>query len=55
MTIAVLNYNTGDVDIIENCPNLRTTEEVENYLVEVLEYNSDEIYFMFSPNNLRRL
>lgn len=50
MTIAVLNYNTGDVDIIENCPNLRTTEEVENYLVEVLEYNSDEIYFMFSPD-----
>lgn len=49
MTIAVLNYNTGDVDIIENCPNLRTNEEVENYLVEVLEYNSDEIHFMFSP------
>lgn len=50
MTIAVLNYNTGDVDIIENCPNLRTTEEVENYLVEVLEYNSDEIHFMFSQD-----
>lgn len=50
MTIAVLNYNTGDVDIIENCPNLRTNEEVENYLVEVLEYNSDEIHFMFSPD-----
>lgn len=49
MTIAVLYYNTGDVDIIENCPNLRTNEEVENYLVEVLEYNSDEIHFMFSP------
>ena len=50
MTIAVLNYNTGDVDIIENCPNLRTNEEVENYLVEVLEYNSDEIHFIFSPD-----
>lgn len=48
MTIAVLNYNTGDVDIIENCPNLRTNEEVENYLVEVLEYNTDEIHYMFS-------
>lgn len=50
MTISVLNYNTGDMDIIANCPNLRTTKEVENYLVEVLKYNSDEIHFMFSPD-----
>lgn len=48
MTIAVLNYNNGEVDIIGNCPNLKTTEEVENYLSEVLEYNIDEISYMFS-------
>lgn len=48
MTIAVLNYNTGDVDIIENCPNIRTNEEVEGYLSEVLQYNIDEIHYMFS-------
>ena len=48
MTIAVLDYSTGTVDIINDCPNLRTNEEVENYLSEVLEYNIDEIHFMFS-------
>lgn len=48
MTIAVLDYSTGDVDIIRNVVNLRTNEEVENYLCEVLEYNLDEIHYMFA-------
>lgn len=48
MTIAVLDYNTGSIDIINDCPKLRTNEEVENYLSEVLEYNPDEIHYMFS-------
>lgn len=48
MTIAVLDYSTGEVDIIKHCVNLRTNEEVENYLAEVLHYNLDEIYYMFS-------
>lgn len=56
MTIAVLDYSTGEVDIIKHCVNLRTNEEVENYLAEVLHYNLDEINYMFSQelkvNNL---
>ena len=48
MTIAVLDFNNGEVDIIENCPNLQTTEEVEGYLTEVFKYNIDEINYMFS-------
>ncbi|MBR0064107.1 MAG: hypothetical protein IJQ06_00755 [Paludibacteraceae bacterium] len=48
MTIAVLDYSTGEVDIIKDCVNLRTNEEVENYLTGVLQYNLDEIHYMFS-------
>lgn len=48
MTIAVLCFSTGEVDIIRNVVNLRTNEEVENYLGEVLEYNLDEIHYMFA-------
>ena len=48
MTIAVLCYSTGEVDIIRNVVNLRTNEEVENYLAGVLEYNLDEVHYMFS-------
>ena len=48
MTIAVLNYSTGEVDIIRNVVNLCNNEEVENYLTEVLHYYLDEIYYMFS-------
>lgn len=49
MTIAILNINTGEVDIIENCPNLRNNEEVENYLSEVFQYNPDDINYIYSP------
>lgn len=50
MTIAVFNYKTHDVDIIKNCPNLRTPKEVDNYLVEVLKYNYYDIWCMYHPN-----
>ena len=50
MTIAVLCYSTGEVDIIRNVVDLRTNDEVGRYLSDVLEYNLDEIHYMFSQD-----
>lgn len=52
MTVAVLDYSNGDVDIIEGIPEFKDgkkmsiSEKVENYLVGQLQYNSDEISYM---------
>ncbi|WP_373156899.1 hypothetical protein [Bacteroides cellulosilyticus] len=44
--IAVMSYNTGDIDIITLDKEMETTEEVKNYLQEDCNYNMDEIYWM---------
>lgn len=46
MILAILDYNCGTVDIVSNVPDMEHNCEVENYLVETLNYNLDEIYFM---------
>lgn len=46
MTIAVLDYSVAAVDVIHDVPDMASTEEVENYLEETLEYNLDEISYM---------
>lgn len=44
--IAVMSYNTGDIDIITLDEEMETTEEVKDYLQENCNYNLDEIYWM---------
>ena len=44
--IAVMSYNTGDIDIITLDTEMATTEEVKDYLQENCNYNLDEIYWM---------
>ena len=44
--IAVMSYNTGDIDIITLDEEMKTTEEVKDYLQENSNYNLDEIYWM---------
>ncbi len=44
--IAVMSYNTGDIDIITLDKEMETTEEVKDYLQENCNYNLDEIYWM---------
>jgi hypothetical protein len=50
MTIAVLCYSTGEVDIIRNVPNFKTEEEVDNFLFfgeDGCNYNPSEVSFMY--------
>lgn len=44
--IAVMSYNTGDIDIITLDEEMVTIEEVKDYLQEHCNYNLDEIYWM---------
>lgn len=48
MTISVLNYQIGKVQIFNDCPNDWETEEIEEFLYETLNMNSDEVYYMCS-------
>lgn len=44
--IAIMSYNTGDIDIITLDKEIETIEEMKNYIDEFLNYNLDEIYWM---------
>lgn len=44
--IAIMSYNTGDIDIITLDKEIETIEEMNNYIDEFLNYNLDEIYWM---------
>lgn len=45
MKVAILNFNTCQVQILSNVP-AKNNEEVENILFNELGYNSDEISYM---------
>jgi len=45
-TIAILNYNTCQVEFLEIPSACDTSEQIEEYLFDTLDYNSDEIYYM---------
>lgn len=51
MTISVLNYQIGKVEIFKDCPNEWENEEIENFLYKTLDLNSDEIYYMCSDTD----
>lgn len=46
MKLAILDYNANDVDIIDNVPEMKDNDEVEEYLIDRLNYNPDEISWM---------
>lgn len=51
--IAIMSYNTGDIDIITLDKEIETIEEMNNYIDEFLNYNLDEIYWMeFDKGNI---
>lgn len=51
--IAIMSYNTGDIDIITLDKEIETIEEMNNYIAEFLNYNLDEIYWMeFDKGNI---
>lgn len=47
MECAILNYNIGNVELITVPDNV---EDVEEYLCDSLNYNLDEIEYMFSDS-----
>lgn len=51
MTIAVLCYETAEVDIIRNV-NVKE-EKIESYLIDKLGYNPDNISWMCSRYNIK--
>lgn len=51
MTIAVLCYDSAEVDIIRNV-NV-SEKNVENYIIEKLGYNPDNIGWMCSRYNIK--
>jgi len=63
MTIAVLNYNSGEVDIIDVDENRISTqkddeiqtEDVENFLHEEYNYNESEIHYMYPVSKINFL
>lgn len=46
MEIAVLDYQTGTINTIKNCPDKWETKDIENYLYEALGYRQGDIYYM---------
>lgn len=46
MEIAVLDYQTGTINTIKNCPDEWKTEDIEKYLYETLGYRQSDIYYM---------
>lgn len=44
--IAVMSYNTGEIDIITLDKRIKTNERIEKYLDSHCNYNLDEIYWM---------
>lgn len=46
MEIAVLDYQTGTINTIKNCPDEWETEDIEKYLYETLGYRQSDIYYM---------
>ena len=55
MTIAVLNFNTGEVDIIHNAPNHHTDGGVVLFLQGRLHYNMDEIEYLWNKEHPEEL
>ena len=53
MTIAILCYDTAEVDIIRNV-NV-SEKDVENYIIEKLGYNPDNIHWMSGQININEL
>lgn len=47
MRIAVIDYPNSQVDIIDEVPEMESSEQVKNYLSDVLQYNTEEISFIF--------
>ena len=52
MKVAVLDYSRGNVDLFPYFPDLETSEQVEDVLVEVYGYNLDEISYMTNYKNI---
>lgn len=48
MEIAIMDYQTGTINVIKGCPAEWETEDVENYLYDTLGYKESDIYYMCS-------
>ena len=44
MDIAILHYNTAEVEVIQNCPDNWESSDIENYLFNVQGYKDTEIF-----------
>ena len=51
MRIVVLDFSNSDVDIIDEIPYMEDSDAIENYLVERLQYNTDEINWMVATDS----
>ena len=50
MEIAVLDYQTGTINTIKNCPDEWETEDIEEYLYDTLGYRQSNIYYMYGDS-----
>lgn len=55
MTIAVLCYDSAEVDIIRDAPNFKTDEQTENWLIEHCGYDPYHIYWMSGKIKINEL
>lgn len=46
MKIAVLDFSCGELDIIDKVPQMESSDDIEEYLSERLNYNPDKIQWM---------
>lgn len=46
MEITILDYQSGTVRTIKNCPNEWEEEQIEDYLFDTLNYKASAIYYM---------
>lgn len=46
MEIAIMDYQSGTIRTIKDCPDEWQTEQIEDYLYNTLGYRESDIYYM---------
>lgn len=50
MILNILDFSTGEINILTIPNSLDSNSEIEDYITETLGYNVDEISYMVSDN-----
>ena len=47
MEIAIMDYQSGTIRTIKNCPDEWDSEQIEDYLYGTLDYSESDIFYMY--------